>query len=173
MRKKKPYIRTSSFLNMAVRGGLTRCARPSGSLLAGSSSVQLAAPLLSPFLGLAPSGPEQALFKNAPGVFVSNPGRVFSSPLGLGDTYKQKARTSVQALNLNMAVRGGIDSLRSPFGQSPRRLVVCPTGCAATQPIPGPRPFGARASSVQKRSRRFCVEPRSVVLIPPWFGGYI
>ncbi len=54
-----------------------------------------------------------------------------------------------------------------PFGQSPRRLVVCPTGCAATQPIPGPRPFGARASSVQKRSRRFCVEPRSGVLIPP------
>ncbi|EBC8861033.1 hypothetical protein C7O36_18565, partial [Salmonella enterica] len=53
-------------LNMAVRGGLTRCARPSGSLLAGSSSVQLAAPLFSPSLGLAPSGPEQALFKNAP-----------------------------------------------------------------------------------------------------------
>ncbi len=94
---------------MAVRGGLTRCARPSGSLLAGSSSVQLAAPLLSPSLGLAPSGPEQALFKNAPGVFVSNPGRWFSSPLGLGDTYKQKARTSVQALNLNMAVRGGFE----------------------------------------------------------------
>ncbi|EBV9781694.1 hypothetical protein AUD35_23425, partial [Salmonella enterica subsp. enterica serovar Newport] len=57
-------------------------------------SVQLAAPLLSPSLGLAPSGPEQALFKNAPGVFVSNPGRVFSSPLSLGDIYKQKARTS-------------------------------------------------------------------------------
>ncbi len=88
---------------------MTRCARPSGSLLAGSSSVQLAAPLLSPSLGLAPSGPEQALFKNAPGVFVSNPGRWFSSPLGLGDTYKQKARTSVQALNLNMAVRGGFE----------------------------------------------------------------
>ncbi|EEG3512978.1 hypothetical protein GZ381_004120, partial [Salmonella enterica] len=65
-------------------GGLTRCARPSGSLLAGSSFVQLAAPLLSPSLGLAPSGPEQALFKNAPGVFVSNPGRWFSSPLSLG-----------------------------------------------------------------------------------------
>ncbi|EDP8829646.1 hypothetical protein S669_003607, partial [Salmonella enterica subsp. enterica] len=52
-----------------MRGGLTRCARPSGSLLASSSSVQLAAPLFSPSLGLAPSGPEQALFKNAPGVF--------------------------------------------------------------------------------------------------------
>ncbi|EAQ4021742.1 hypothetical protein E7970_18610, partial [Salmonella enterica] len=74
-------------------------------------------------------------------------------------------------LFLEYGGEGGIDSLRSPFGQSPRRLVVCPTGCAATQPIPGPRPFGARASSVQKRSRRFCVEPRSVVLIPPWFGG--
>ncbi|EYH62462.1 putative amino-acid ABC transporter ATP-binding protein YecC, partial [Salmonella enterica subsp. enterica serovar Heidelberg str. N19992] len=44
--KKSPYIRTSSFLNMAVRGGLTRCARPSGSLLASSSSVQLAVPVV-------------------------------------------------------------------------------------------------------------------------------
>ncbi|EBP0009161.1 hypothetical protein GK53_25200, partial [Salmonella enterica] len=35
-------------LNMAVRGGLTRCARPSGSLLASSSSVQLAAPVVEP-----------------------------------------------------------------------------------------------------------------------------
>ncbi|EAM7956903.1 hypothetical protein CUC30_09905, partial [Salmonella enterica] len=73
-------------MNMAVRGGIDSLRSPlRGSLLAGSSSVQLAAPLLSPSLGLAPSGPEQALFKNAPGVFVSNPGRVFSSPLGLGD----------------------------------------------------------------------------------------
>ncbi|EDH9842122.1 hypothetical protein CC581_21845 [Salmonella enterica subsp. enterica serovar Enteritidis] len=73
------------FFEDAGKGELTRLARPSGSLLAGSSSVQLAAPLLSPSLDLAPSGPEQALFKNAPGVFVSNPGRWFSSPLGLGD----------------------------------------------------------------------------------------
>ncbi len=95
---------------MAVRGGLTRFARPFGAARSlRARSVQLAAPLLSPSLGLAPSGPEQALFKNAPGVFVSNPGRWFSSPLGLGDTYKQKARTSVQALNLNMAVRGGFE----------------------------------------------------------------
>ncbi len=95
---------------------MTRCARPSGSLLAGSSFVQLAAPLLSPSLGLAPSGPEQALFKNAPGVFVSNPGRWFSSPLSLGDIYKQKARTSVQALNLNMAVREGLTRCARPSG---------------------------------------------------------
>ncbi len=127
---------------MAVRGGLTRFARPFGAARSlRARSVQLAAPLLSPSLGLAPSGPEQALFKNAPGVFVSNPGRWFSSPLSLGDIYKQKARTSVQALNLNMAVRGGIDSLRSPFGQSPRRLVVCPTGCASCRtPVGGSHP---------------------------------
>ncbi|EAR5678396.1 hypothetical protein DNP96_08565 [Salmonella enterica subsp. enterica serovar Panama] len=37
---------------MAVRGGLTRCARPSGSLLAGSSSVQLAAPVVEPRSGV-------------------------------------------------------------------------------------------------------------------------
>ncbi|EEE2696356.1 hypothetical protein CL282_002706, partial [Salmonella enterica subsp. enterica serovar Agbeni] len=52
-----------------------RFARPFGAARSlRARSVQLAAPLLSPSLGLAPSGPEQALFKNAPGVFVSNPG---------------------------------------------------------------------------------------------------
>ncbi|ECD0407472.1 hypothetical protein EUQ07_23735 [Salmonella enterica subsp. enterica] len=79
--EKKSVLSYELFLEYGGEGGLTRCARPSGSLLAGSSFVQLAAPLLSPSLGLDPSGPEQALFKNAPGVFVSNPGRVFSSPL--------------------------------------------------------------------------------------------
>ncbi|EEJ8591806.1 hypothetical protein YR33_004550 [Salmonella enterica subsp. enterica] len=79
----KPKLRCKLLIlyQMWRCGGGIRCALPSGSLLAGSSFVQLAAPLLSPSLGLAPSGPEQALFKNAPGVFVSNPGRVFSSPL--------------------------------------------------------------------------------------------
>ncbi|EAQ4665951.1 hypothetical protein C3910_11775, partial [Salmonella enterica subsp. enterica serovar Cerro] len=92
----KPVLSYELFLEDGGEGGLTRFARPFGAArsLCGRS-VQLAAPLLSPSLGLAPSGPEQALFKNAPGVFVSNPGRVFSSPLSLGDTYKQKARTSV------------------------------------------------------------------------------
>ncbi len=33
IRKKSPYFRTSSSLNMAVRGGLTRFARPAGSPL--------------------------------------------------------------------------------------------------------------------------------------------
>ncbi|ECA4847308.1 hypothetical protein ZK52_14355, partial [Salmonella enterica subsp. enterica serovar Infantis] len=81
----KPVVSYELFLEDGGEGGLTRFARPFGAArsLCGRS-VQLAAPLLSPSRGLAPSGPEQALFKNAPGVFVSNPGRVFSSPLGLG-----------------------------------------------------------------------------------------
>ncbi len=127
---------------MAVRGGLTRFARPFGAARSlRARSVQLAAPLLSPSLGLAPSGPEQALFKNAPGVFVSNPGRWFSSPLGLGETYKQKARTSVQALNLNMAVRGGLTRCARPSGSPFAARPVCPTGCASCRtPVGGSHP---------------------------------
>ena len=34
MRKQSPHFHASSSLNMAVRGGLTRCARPAGSLFA-------------------------------------------------------------------------------------------------------------------------------------------
>ncbi len=127
---------------MAVRGGLTRFARPFGAARSlRARSVQLAAPLLSPSLGLAPSGPEQALFKNAPGVFVSNPGRWFSSPLSLGDTYKQKACTSVQALNLNMAVRGGLTRCARPSGSPFAARPVCPTGCASCRtPVGGSHP---------------------------------
>ncbi|EBS7184407.1 hypothetical protein CCR47_14285 [Salmonella enterica] len=50
--KKSPHFRTSSFFKMAVRGGLTRCARPAGRLLAGSSSVQLATPVVEPRSGV-------------------------------------------------------------------------------------------------------------------------
>ncbi|OEC08285.1 hypothetical protein A8277_25950, partial [Salmonella enterica subsp. enterica serovar Typhimurium] len=69
------------FLEYGGEGGFTRCARPLGSLLAGSAFFQLAAPLLSPSPGLAPSGAAQTLFKKAPGGFLSKPGRGFSSPL--------------------------------------------------------------------------------------------
>ncbi len=100
-------------LNMAVRG-IDSLRSPFGQSLASSSSVQLAAP-------------------------VVEPRSVVLIPLGLG-IHISKARTSVQALNLNMAVRG-IDSLRSPFGQSPRKLVVCPTGCASCRtPVGGSHP---------------------------------
>ncbi|MBE0109502.1 hypothetical protein FOT78_23795 [Klebsiella pneumoniae] len=98
MRKKSPYLRTGSHLEYGGEGGID----------------SLRSPLLGPSLGLAPAGPTQALFKNAPGVFVgaarsqarglsnwlrqlSNPGRGFSSP-PVGATCEKKARTCVRAL---------------------------------------------------------------------------
>ncbi len=52
--EKSPYLRTSSYLEYGGEGGID----------------SLRSPLLGPSMGLAPSGPTQALFKNAPGVFV-------------------------------------------------------------------------------------------------------
>ena len=56
IRKKSPYFRTSSSLKMAVRGGLTRFARPAGSPLTAFT--------------VCPTGCRQ----------LSTPGRGFSSP---------------------------------------------------------------------------------------------
>ncbi len=81
IKEKSPYFRTSSYLEYGGEGGID----------------SLRSPLLGPSMGLAPSGPTQALFKNAPGVFVGaarllrarsvqlaapvvEPGRGFSSP---------------------------------------------------------------------------------------------
>ncbi len=125
-----------------------------------------------------------------------------------GSLCKKKPVHSYE-LFLKYGGEGGIDSLCSPFGQSPRKLVVCPTGCASCRtPVGGShpplvwgipykqkartsvqalnlnmavrggltrcaRPSGsllASSSSVQLAVP--VVEPRSVVLIPPWFGGY-
>ena len=66
-----------------------------------------------------------------------------------------------------MAVRGGLTRFARPSGSLFAARSVCPTGCAATRPIPGPRPYGASACAVQNCSRQFCVDPRSGLLIPP------
>ena len=73
-KRKKPVLsyRLSSEM-MAVRGGLTRFARPAGSFLAGSSSVH----------------PAGAGCRTRSGVLI---------PPGMGDYKKKKARTFVQAL---------------------------------------------------------------------------
>ncbi|QBM25791.1 hypothetical protein E1B03_10275 [Citrobacter arsenatis] len=79
--EKKPVLSYELFLEYGGEGGLTRFARPFGAARSlRSRSVQLATLLLGPSLGLAPTGPAHALFKIAPGNFVSNPGRGFSSP---------------------------------------------------------------------------------------------
>ncbi len=83
MQKKSPHFHASSSLNMAVRGGLTRFARPAGSLFA--------------TLSVCPTGCRQ----------LSNPGRGFSSPLVVQHAKKSPyLRTSS---SLNMAVRGGFE----------------------------------------------------------------
>ncbi|MBZ7528843.1 hypothetical protein FMK97_00405 [Klebsiella variicola] len=96
--KKKPVHAYELFLKYGGEGGID----------------SLRSPLLGPSMGLAPAGPTQALFKNAPGVFVgaarsqarglsnwrcqlSNPGRGFSSPPA-GATCEKKACTCVRAL---------------------------------------------------------------------------
>ena len=50
---------------------------------------------------------------------------------GLPDGVQQAKKKPVLAyeLFLKYGGEGGIDSLRSPSGQIPRRLVICPTGC--------------------------------------------
>ncbi len=94
MRKKSPHFHASSSLNMAVRGGLTRYARPAGSLFA--------------TLSVCPTGCRQ----------LSNPGRGFSSPLL--ENIKEKSPYFRTSSHLEYGGEGGIDSLRSPCGQPVR-----------------------------------------------------
>ncbi len=90
-RKKSPYFRTSSSLNMAVRGGLTRFARPAGSPLTAFT--------------VCPTGCRQ----------LSTPGRGFSSPRCV--QYTKKKPVLSYELFFKYGGEGGIDSLRSPCGQ--------------------------------------------------------
>ncbi|BBR35657.1 hypothetical protein WP3S18E09_26700 [Escherichia coli] len=91
IRKKSPYFRTSSSLNMAVRGGLTRFARPAGSPLTAFT--------------VCPTGCRQ----------LSTPGRGFSSPRCV--QYTKKKPVLSYELFFKYGGEGGIDSLRSPCGQ--------------------------------------------------------
>ncbi len=91
MRKKSSHFRTSSSLNMAVRGGLTRFARPAGSPLTAFT--------------VCPTGCRQ----------LSTPGRGFSSPRCV--QYTKKKPVLSYELFFKYGGEGGIDSLRSPCGQ--------------------------------------------------------
>ncbi len=101
--KKSPYFRTSSSLNMAVRGGLTRFARPAGSPLTAFT--------------VCPTGCRQ----------LSNPGRGFSSPRCV--QYTKKSPYFRTSSSLNMAVRGGLTRFARPAGSPLTAFTVCPTGC--------------------------------------------
>ncbi len=139
--EKSPYFRTSSYLEYGGEGGID----------------SLRSPLLGPSMGLAPSGPTQALFKNAHGVFVGaarllrsrsaqlaapvvEPSRGFSSPPT--ENIKEKSPYFRTSSHLEYGGEGGIDSLRSPLrGSLLTAFAVCPTGCASCRtPVGGSHP---------------------------------
>ena len=94
MRKKSPYLRTSSSLNMAVRRGLTRFARPAGSLFAE--------------LSVCPTG---CASSRTP-VRASHPRQAVR--------HTKKKPVLAYELFLKYGGEAGIDSLRSPCGQPVR-----------------------------------------------------
>ncbi len=101
---------------MAVRGGLTRFARPCG-------AARSQARGLSNWLRQ-----------------LSNPGRGFSSPRWV--PHAKKKPVLAYELFLKYGGEGGIDSLRSPLRGSPlTACAVCPTGCASCRtPVGGSHP---------------------------------
>jgi len=130
MRKKSPHFHASSSLNMAVRGGLTRFARPAGSLFA--------------TLSVCPTGCRQ----------LSNPGRGFSSPPQACNMRKKSPHFHASS-SLNMAVRGGLTRFARPAGSLFATLSVCPTGCRQLS-NPG-RGFSSphRRATCEKKARIF------------------
>ena len=114
-KKARTFVR-ALISNMAVRGGLTRFARPCGAArLLRSRSVQLAAPVVEPRSGvlIPPSG-----------------------------EYKRKSPYFRTSSYLEYGGEGGIVSLRSPLRGSPlTAFAVCPTGCASCRiPVGGSHP---------------------------------
>ncbi len=60
-----------------------------------------------------------------------------------GVQHAKKKPVLAYELFLKYGGEGGIDSLRSPCGQLPRRLVICPTGCASCRtPVGASHPPG-------------------------------
>ena len=118
--KKKPVHAYELFLKYGGEGGID----------------SLRSPLLGPSLGLAPAGPTQALFKNAPGVFVgaarsqarslsnwlrqlSNPGRGFSSPPA--ENIKEKSPYLRTGSHLKYGGEGGLTRFARPCGAARSR----------------------------------------------------
>ncbi len=125
--KKKPVLSTSSSLNMAVRGGLTRFARPGAARSLRSRSVQLAVASCRPRSGLL-----------IPPVCA---------------IHEKKARTLYE-LFFKYGGEGGIDSLRSPSGSPLTAFTVCPTGCRQlSNPVGASHPPGV--CNIRKKSPYF------------------
>ncbi len=117
-RKKARTCVQALISNMAVRGGLTRFARPCG------------------------AARSQARGLSNWRCQLSNPGRGFSSPPA--ENIKEKSPYLRTGSHLEYGGEGGIDSLRSPLRGSPlTACAVCPTGVASCRtPVGGSHPPG-------------------------------
>ena len=166
--KKKPVLSYELFLKYGGEGGID----------------SLRSPLLGPSMGLAPSGPTQALFKNAPGVFVGAARLLRSRSVQLAAPvveprsgvlippervpYAKKKPVLSYELFLKYGGEGGIDSLRSPLlGPS---MGLAPSGPTQALFKNAPGVFVGAARLLRSRSVQLAapvVEPRSGVLIPP------
>ena len=129
MQKKSPHFHASSSLNMAVRGGLTRFARPTGSLFA--------------TLSVCPAGCASC---RTP-VGDSHP------PAGVQHAKKKPAFSC--ELFLKYGGEGGIDSLCSPYGQ-PVRYALSLSSWLRQLSNPG-RGFSSprRRATCKKKARIF------------------
>ena len=179
MRKKSPYLRTSSFSNMAVRGGLTRFARPFGAAHSlRSRSVQLAAPVVEPRSGILIPRRRATCEKKpvlAYELFLKYGGEGggltrFARPFGAAHSLRSR---SVQLAAPVVEPRSGI--LIPPQACNMRKKSsYLRTSSLSNMAVRGgltrfARPFGA-ARSLRARSVQLAapvVEPRSGVLIPP------
>ncbi len=109
MRKKSPYLRTSSFSNMAVRGGLTRFARPFGAAHSlRSRSVQLAFAATRPIPGPRPYGASACAVQNCSRQFCVEPRSGILIPPQACNMRKKSPYLRTSSFS-NMAVRGGFE----------------------------------------------------------------
>ncbi len=109
--KKSAYFRTCSFLKMAVRGGLTRFARPAGSPLTVFVVCPTGCASCRPPVGCSHPPCRVALCKKEP---------VLSYALFFED-----------------GGEGGLTRFARPAGSPLTVFVVCPTGCASCRPPVG------------------------------------
>ena len=145
----------------------------------------LRSPLLGPSLGLAPSGPTQALFKNAPGVFVQAARSLRSRSVQLAapvvESSVEGSHPSPQACNMrkkspyfrtssfsNMAVREGLTRCARRYSAHPWASPLRGQRRRCSKTLPA---FlcGQPAHCVRGLSnwQRQLSNPRSGVLIPP------
>ncbi len=126
MRKKSSHFRTSSSLNMAVRGGLTRFARPAGSPL--------------------------TAFVVCPTGCASCRTPVGASHPPWSALCEKKLALSYE-LFFKYGGEGGLTRFARPAGSPLTAFVVCPTGCASCRtPVGASHPPGVHYA---KKSSHF------------------